>query len=840
MCVQPTLYEEGVGLFETSKEMSADYSTMKLGDVKKIKLSAEEKRKKVETLKKLEKFRKMEAVREKTNEAKRFQQGKVHAAEGAAATVREMSEKLATSGKSMSFEARAKARRKLLAQKEIADALATQADEATQEFLEVKRRLNTSGADENEAWLAKITGEDNANRTAFESGTGVKVWLLGVPLQGPGLGTVYYGNYDVSDEPPEDGWLCYGAKAKKPAPTLKVVKGTIVMWLVDGAGEVTVNGSYTKSGKSDGIDKFCKSDGTQLFRETIPEQPDLGLTAEVLNAPKEVKEQVLEEDDDELPELDLDAIANKADPPSIQRLMDDPFDFEKLHMAGVKISGQEVRRKKEYQDARQAKATREHDKLFAQQRKRASVALSGVEGEELAAGLQKKNKKKKGGIDEAVAAQERLQKKQEEAALSTDMTPNMSRQADEKDVAAMLGGDPRIFRTLKEKVPPLDIDWVFLTRQPNGQWHPYRRQYYVDAEEKKHFEALRRSTDCKLELGVLRCISRRESHIQEINGASKRAAKLFAAHTKSVQREDVQELIQLMDQMRLATVETVEAIVSWRKYTEGQRNRGGDEDKRTREWTVTLTYRGAEFLKPSPAFECKQKRHCRGAEEAKRDTRKLYLGTYATKNEAAVAYDEGVAKFAVKLNTTVENMPRKTFHITKEGNFVSSAGSDPSVESIRKVVEANGGAKWTPSYMWNGENYLIKMLDDLDSTLQSCAPLVEYLGKAFPLEQNPLLLAMKGGLEGMEALLDTPIPPLPQGAQHGGQGSGQSSSAFGHSTTGFQRNSTPPTYDHNATTIRSSPCRRRRLPGRTARAHCRRWALAGLAGLAGHKGAAAC
>ena len=39
-----------------------------------------------------------------------------------------------------------------------------------------------------------------------------------------------------------------------PAPTLRCVKGTIVMYLVDGAGESTANGSYTKSGKADGID----------------------------------------------------------------------------------------------------------------------------------------------------------------------------------------------------------------------------------------------------------------------------------------------------------------------------------------------------------------------------------------------------------------------------------------------------------------------------------------------------------------------------------------------------------------------------------------------------------
>ena len=42
-----------------------------------------------------------------------------------------------------------------------------------------------TGADENEAWLAKITGADNALRTAFESGSGVKVWFIGIPMQIP-------------------------------------------------------------------------------------------------------------------------------------------------------------------------------------------------------------------------------------------------------------------------------------------------------------------------------------------------------------------------------------------------------------------------------------------------------------------------------------------------------------------------------------------------------------------------------------------------------------------------------------------------------------------------------
>ena len=55
---------------------------------------------------------------------------------------------------------------------------------------------------------------------------------------------------------------------------------------------------------------------------------------------------------------------------------------------------------------------------------------------------------------------------------------------------------------------------------------------------------------------------------------------------------------------------------------------------------------------------------------------------------------------------------------------------------------------WVPSYMYNGQNYLLKMVSDGD-ILSNCQPLQSVLGPDFKLRRNPLLLSKEAKAQVM-------------------------------------------------------------------------------------------
>jgi hypothetical protein len=203
-------------------------------------------------------------VRKEADEARDFARKTVKAAESMGEQVRMMAEKMGTTGKSMSFEARAKARRNLVAQKAIADQLQAEADAASLLANQLKKKVQSQDPDDDN-WLESLGNSVclplfflclvcNMNHFLLticarqaplsdEPRHGIKAWFIGAPMQSAGLGTIYYGCYDTSDTPPVKGWMPYSANAKWPAPTLKVTKGTITLWIASHAGENGANGS---------------------------------------------------------------------------------------------------------------------------------------------------------------------------------------------------------------------------------------------------------------------------------------------------------------------------------------------------------------------------------------------------------------------------------------------------------------------------------------------------------------------------------------------------------------------------------------------------------------------
>ena len=94
----------------------------------------------------------------------------------------------------------------------------------------------------------------------------------------------------------------------------------------------------------------------------------------------------------------------------------------------------------------------------------------------------------------------------------------------------------------------------------------------------------RQTVDAKLERRVVETLTQREDTLRLLHRASADATRKFMEHTDAdVRVEDVTQLLDLLGQMRICTVEAVEAIVTWRDAVAVQRMKiklnGGEEEK---------------------------------------------------------------------------------------------------------------------------------------------------------------------------------------------------------------------------------------------------------------------
>ena len=131
-------------------------------------------------------------------------------------------------------------------------------------------------------------------------------------------------------------------------------------------------------------------------------------------------------------------------------------------------------------------------------------------------------------------------------------------------MVAKLSGGSSIVAVDKSQVPSLCHDWVML-RCPNEPSLCPRRHYYTSAEEKAMAVANRQKVDARLERRVVECLTQREDLIRLLRRAAADATRKFMDHTDAdVRDEDVKQLLDLLMQTRVSTVESIEAIVEWR------------------------------------------------------------------------------------------------------------------------------------------------------------------------------------------------------------------------------------------------------------------------------------
>ncbi len=214
----------------------------------------------------------------------------VKAAQARAELLREKAQALEATGGAMTFDARSRARRKLVAMKMESSKMQEEADAVTKEAKALAVSLKDPSAMSTH-WLDELGDGSGPQQRAvvgsFESNNnphGVKLWLLGVPFQTPGVGHVYYGAYcrdNAAEDPPLTGWRAMRGEnhGKPPAPVLKKKRMyNQDCWIISNAGESNVNSTFTENGRSDGVKKFQATNGVELYRVCMPENVDLGLS----------------------------------------------------------------------------------------------------------------------------------------------------------------------------------------------------------------------------------------------------------------------------------------------------------------------------------------------------------------------------------------------------------------------------------------------------------------------------------------------------------------------------------------------------------------------------------
>ena len=183
-----------------------------------------------------------------------------------------------------------------------------------------------------------------------------------------------------------------------------------------------------------------------------------------------------------------------------------------------------------------------------------------------------------------------------------------------------------------------------------------------------------------------------------------------------------------------------------------------------RMWAVRFATRGEKISDSVKAFKhTKAQRFRREAIPEMRELRWVYLGLYPSQDAAEMRYKNLLAKEAVRCNTTVEHMPKfrsilrscgkhavvetdvKSIKIEKGGPF---AGVAPDILKMAEstpceqceVEKAAGSMVWKPAYVWNGFNYLKKLMDDVEFLAESTVVQQWFQPVGLKFVKNPMLL----------------------------------------------------------------------------------------------------
>jgi len=336
----------------------------------------------------------------------------------------------------------------------------------------------------------------------------------------------------------------------------------------------------------------------------------------------------------------------------------------------------------------------------------------------------------------------RMAKHKHESSLRLDhsvvaMGPqNITTQRDRKQTEALFGRG-RIIPVDPRHLPPLCLLWVAAKCMKSGLKCRHRH-YYSSAQEKDRFMEWHEQMERLLERPIVKSISMREELLIQVREEMILCRRKFESHFGDVKREDVSELMSLMNQLRVATVECTEHIHKWaenvKKQSRAHMKRIGtikndDDDavkrKENKQWSVKVVVTGnvlyvrsslfslsllyilnnLPFLikrryGKSPAFHSKDRRHCRDMNFEKKELRWMYLGVYPTEEAALYVSHFGapLSFFSLSLSRFISLLSFLSTHTRVRTRYVSTHSIHTQI-CVRKRSEKRSSTNATSRFI---------------------------------------------------------------------------------------------------------------------------------------------
>lgn len=540
----------------------------------------------------------------------------------------------------------------------------------------------------------------------------------------------------VEDRPPSDGWICCSMHGSVPVPRVSPTKSSIETWLVHGAGSGHVNGKYILSGTNDFVRKFKSSTGVELFRKRVPilsslaqnlydepNEPPSALTPEVISS-EELSDGTLNSSVDR-------PIKTSELPAGLRKIESDEHDFRSMQRVGAWLGANEQNQRYRRMKAETQHSSDPEDDDAAQQSiKHASVMYQHDRGDRSRSDI---------------------------AASRPESSAPICR-----EWVLFLNCSKR------HKPNPTVADKMVQMKKP-GLGCPYRH-YYISDDEKTAMRIWAQTKESWLEKSVLFEIIEREANVERVKGLCKECMTAFQQNLRTDMNAVVQQIIAELSRLRMLSVKVLEKIEAWRTHIRSlgftrydpmndEQHRPHPEEKNDKTfllgWSATISIAtGKQLYKGSRAFVSRVKRFCRPEDpDGMKEQHIVYLGYFKTRDEAERAYDDHAATEARRLNTTANYLPRRrsVFRSCGKHFAVESERLGPSfcIEcKMQELATVSSPDDWTPPFYYSpGENYILKMADDLDF-LDEVPPLKSALNNGrggedrelFPLRGNAFLL----------------------------------------------------------------------------------------------------
>ncbi|GMF30660.1 unnamed protein product [Phytophthora fragariaefolia] len=577
-----------------------------------------------------------------------------------------------------------------------------------------------------------------------------------------------------TDYPPTSGWIGCSVHGVPPAPDLTPVRSGIQTWTVAGAGAGHLNGKYVACGAHNNVPRFRSSAGVELFRKCVPVASSL---AQVLHGgetaqPESASNSITEGDEEDSKRSREKTKASVVLPSGLATIEKDELHFRSMQQVGAWLNMNES---------------------IARNRRKLASRNTGGEAESQPATLNMLQ----------LDGNSVMNQKSREVDDGSDLVESRP------EISASLCREWVLFGRCSRIRPEKAMSGVSAPPMKGIGLGCLKRHYYVSFGEKREMTIWSQAKESWLEKNALNVIIERESQMERVHHLSRKCMVKFQQNLRVETEKTKKKLLVELNRIRFLTVKVMEAIDHWRQHARkigfarydapakcarGFSKAGvfntaacsGDVKQQDTVapqlgWSSSITLDTEKQLyKGSKAFVSKVKRFRRSEDVSGRKEQHIaYLGYFETQEEAERAYDEHAASEARRLNTTVENLPRRrnVFRSCGKHFAVESEKGGPSfcIECKTKQLASMSSTtadEWIPPFFYGtGVNYIMKMANDLDF-LDDVIPLKAALNtgvneEAFPMRGNIFLLPKTPIQDPDLAVFTTfPTPTAPRLGEH--------------------------------------------------------------------------